>query len=234
MTGGRAPLRCQVQEGSLRVLWNQPVLGQLVKCEVDTECAHAKLQCSKRFAVPKTSHRINRRKAGLVVVDIQERLLPAIFEKERVVQNAVRLIRAAQVLSVPVLATEQYRKGLGATVAEVAAAMAGFAPLEKLTFSSCGAPAFAKALQAHGVKDVILCGIEAHVCVQQTAIDLMKDYFVYVVADAIGSRHRHDHKVAVERLRDCGAVITTVESAVFELLRQAGTDQFKQVLPLFK
>ena len=81
---------------------------------------------------------------------------------------------------------------------------------------------------------IILCGIEAHVCVQQTAIDLMKDYFVYVCADAICSRQRHDHKVAVERMRDCGAVITTVESAVFELLGEAGTDQFKQILPLFK
>jgi len=91
-----------------------------------------------------------------------------------------------------------------------------------------------RAIKKLGRQRIILCGIEAHVCIQQTAIDLMKDYFVYVVADAIGSRHRHDHKVAVERLRDCGAVITTVESAVFELLRESGTDQFKQVLPLFK
>jgi len=103
-----------------------------------------------------------------------------------------------------------------------------------MAFSCCGSEEFLRAVKDLRRQRIILCGIEAHVCVQQTAIDLMKDYFVYVAADAIGLRDRHDHKVAVERMRDCGAVITTVESAVFELLREAGTEAFKQILPLFK
>ena len=123
----------------------------------------------------KKSLRLTRAQAGLVVVDIQERLLPAIFEKERVVQNAVRLIQGAAVLQVPIFATEQYRKGLGATVPEVAAAIPGFAPMEKLAFSACGADGFVAALKAKKVSDVILCGIEAHVCVTQTCLDLLDE-----------------------------------------------------------
>jgi nicotinamidase-related amidase len=106
--------------------------------------------------------------------------------------------------------------------------------MEKLAFSCCGSEEFMRAVKELRRQRILLCGIEAHVCAQQTAIDLMKDYFVYVAVDAIGSRRDEDRVVAIERIRDCGAVITTVESAVFELLREAGTDQFKQILPLFK
>jgi len=145
-----------------------------------------------------------------------------------------KLIGAARVLKLPMLVTAQYINGLGPVCAEIVEATPGIAPMEKMAFSCCGSEEFVRVVKDLRRQRIILCGIEAHVCVQQTAIDLMKDYFVYVAADAIGSRHRHDHKVAVERMRDCGAVIATVESAVFELLREAGTDQFKQVLPLFK
>ena len=181
------------------------------------------------------SHRIQRTQAGLVVVDIQERLLPAIFEKERVVQNAMRLIQGAAILNVPVFATEQYRKGLGATVAEVAVVVPGFAPLEKLTFSSCGAPGFMEALQAKGVKEVILCGIEAHVCVSQTCLDLLDlKYRVFVVADAVSSRTPENHRCGVERMRAAGAVIVSTEMILFELLERAGTEEFKRMLTLVK
>ena len=110
----------------------------------------------------------------------------------------------------------------------------GIAPLEKTAFSCCGSEEFLRAVKDLRRQRIILCGIEAHVCVQQTAIDLMKDYFVYIAADAISSRHEMDYTIAIERLRDCGAVIATVESAVFELLHESGTEQFKQILPLFK
>jgi len=145
-----------------------------------------------------------------------------------------KLIGAARVLKLPTLVTAQYIKGLGPVCAEIVEATPGITPMEKLAFSCCGSEEFLRSLKDLRRQRIILCGIEAHVCIQQTAIDLMKDYFVYVCADAICSRQWHDHKVAVERMRDCGAVITTVESAVFELLREAGTPEFKQVLPLFK
>src|ERR1035437_6423288 len=114
----------------------------------------------------KKSLRLTRANAGLVVVDVQERLLPAIFEQPRVVQDTVRLIQGAAMLRVPIFATEQYRKGLGPTVPEVAAAIPGFAPMEKLAFSACGAAGFIPALKEKKVSEPILCGIEAHVCVK--------------------------------------------------------------------
>lgn len=145
-----------------------------------------------------------------------------------------KLIGAARVLTLPTLVTAQYIKGLGPVCAEIVEATPGIVPMEKMAFSCCGSEEFMRAVKDLRRQRIILCGIEAHVCVQQTAIDLMKDYFIYVAADTICSRHEMDYTVAIERMRDCGAVITTVESAVFELLRESGTEQFKQILPLFK
>lgn len=178
--------------------------------------------------------RLTPQNTALVVIDVQEKLMNAMPRRVEMLASIQKLIGAARVLKLPTLVTAQYIKGLGPVCAEITGATPGIKPIEKMAFSCCGSEEFMRSLKELGRQRIILCGIEAHVCVQQTAIDLMKDYFVYVVADAICSRRRHDHKVAVERLRDCGAVITTVESAVFELLREAGTDQFKQVLPLFK
>jgi len=181
------------------------------------------------------SHRLRRARAGLVVVDVQERLLPAIFEKDRVLQNTVRLVQGAGVLRVPVFATEQYRKGLGPTVPEVAAAVPGFGPMEKLAFSACGATAFVPALKAKQVSQAILCGIEAHVCVSQTCLDLLDQGFqVFVVADAVSSRTPENHRCGVERMRAAGAIIVSTEMVLFELLEQAGTPEFKQILALVK
>jgi nicotinamidase-related amidase len=183
----------------------------------------------------KTSLRLTRANAGLVVVDVQERLLPAIFEQQRVVQNTMRLIQGAAVLRVPVFATEQYRKGLGPTVPEVAAVIPGFAPLEKLAFSACGATGFIPTLRNKQVSEVILCGIEAHVCVSQTCLDLLDEGFrVFVVADAVSSRTPENYRYGLDRMRAAGAVIVSTEMVLFELVEQAGTAEFKQVLTLVK
>jgi nicotinamidase-related amidase len=181
------------------------------------------------------SLRLRRASAGLIVVDVQERLLPAIFEQARVVESTVRLIRGAAVLQVPTFATEQYRKGLGATVPEVAAAIPGFAPMEKLAFSACGAAGFIPALKKKKVSEAILCGIEAHVCVSQTCLDLLeKGLRVFVVADAVSSRTPENYRFGLDRMRAAGAVIVSTEMVLFELLEQAGTAEFKQVLALVK
>jgi len=185
----------------------------------------------------KTSLRLTRTKAGLVVVDVQERLLPAMFEPQRVVQNAVRLIQGAAILQVPIFATEQYRKGLGPTVPEVAAAIPGFAPLEKLAFSACGAAGFIAALKKKKkkVSEAILCGIEAHVCVSQTCLDLLeKGFRVFVAADAVSSRTPENYRSGLDRMRAAGAVVVSTEMVLFELLERAGTDEFKQILNLVK
>lgn len=186
-------------------------------------------------AMQKKSLRLTRAKAGLVVVDVQERLLPAIFEKERVVQNTVRLIQGAGVLQVPLFATEQYRKGLGPTMPEVAAAIPGFAPMEKVAFSACGAAGFIPALKAKKVSEAILCGIEAHVCVSQTCLDLLdRGFRVFVVADAVSSRTPENYRFGLDRMRAAGAVIVSTEMVLFELLEEAGTAKFKQILTLIK
>jgi nicotinamidase-related amidase len=178
--------------------------------------------------------RLTPQNSALVVIDVQEKLMNVMPRRAEALASIQKLIGAARILKLPTLVTAQYIKGVGPVCAEIVKATPGVTPIEKLAFSCCGSEEFMRAVKDLRRQRIILCGIEAHVCVQQTAIDLMKDYFVYVVADAVCSRHRHDHKVAIERLRDCGAVITTVESTVFELLREAGTAQFKQVLPLFK
>ena len=183
----------------------------------------------------KASQRIIRAKAGCVVVDIQERLLPAMFEKERVVENAVRLSRGAGVLGVPVFATEQYRKGLGPTASEVAAAIPGFVPMEKVAFSACGAPGLLAVFKDKKVSDVVLCGIETHVCVSQTCLDLLEAGFrVFVVADAMSSRTPENHRTGLERMRDAGATLVSTEMVLFELLERAGTEEFKRILALVK
>jgi nicotinamidase-related amidase len=185
--------------------------------------------------VPTKSCLINRSQSALLIVDIQERLLPAIYERERVLANAVRLARGAGIFGLPVFVTEQYRKGLGATAPELAAAVSGFAPVEKLTFSACGAPDLLEALAARHAQHLIVCGIEAHVCVTQTVLDLLARNFVtFVVADAISSRTAENWRFGQDRMRDAGAILISTEMVLFELLGRAGTEEFKQILPLVK
>jgi nicotinamidase-related amidase len=178
--------------------------------------------------------RLTPQNSALVVIDVQEKLMNVMPRRTETLASIKKLIGAARVLKLPTLVTAQYIKGLGPVCTEIAEATTGITPIEKMTFSCCGSEEFLRAVKDLRRQRIILCGIEAHVCVQQTTIDLMKDYFVYVAADAICSRHEVDCTVAVERMRDCGAVITTVESAIFEILRESGTDEFKQILPLFK
>ena len=183
----------------------------------------------------RTSPRLTRSQSGLVVVDIQERLLPFIFEKDQLIQSSVRLIKGAAILGIPILATEQYRKGLGPTAPEVAAAITGFAPLEKVTFSACGAEGFSDALTSKEVTNVILCGIEAHVCVLQTCLDLLDyDVGVFVAADAVSARNPENSRLALQRMHDAGAVIASTEMVLFELLGRARTEEFKEVQALVK
>jgi nicotinamidase-related amidase len=178
---------------------------------------------------------LRRKNTALIVVDIQERLLPQIFEKERLVENTVRLIRGLNILHIPILVTEQYRKGLGATAPQVAVAIPGFSPIEKMAFSACGAKGFNSALRAKKIKDVLLCGMEAHVCITLTCLDLLQDGFqVFVVADAVSSRTPDNRSVGLERMRDAGASIVSVEMVLFELLERCGTDEFKQILKLVR
>ncbi|MBN1491931.1 MAG: hydrolase [Phycisphaerae bacterium] len=181
--------------------------------------------------------RLSRAESVLLVVDLQEKLLPKIVGGEAVVAASCRLIRAVEILGVPVLVTEQYPRGIGTTTPAVREAVGARwkPPVEKTTFSCCGVEAFGEALRAIGRDQVLVVGIEAHVCVQQTVLDLLAlGFSPFVCADAVGSRGEMDCRVALERMRDAGAVITTTEAVLFELSVRADTNDFKQILELIK
>ena len=179
--------------------------------------------------------RLHHDECALFVIDVQERLLPLIHTTKEVERRIATAVAGARVLGMPVIVTEQYPKGLGRTAGMVAEAVKGIAPIEKLSFSCCGADAVNRALADSGPSTVILSGIESHVCVLQTCLDLIERGITPVVlADCIGSRHRLDHEIAVERMRGAGALVTTIESALFELVGAAGTDEFKKISQLIK
>lgn len=172
---------------------------------------------------------MSRDDTALLVIDVQEKLLPAIAGAPRVVWNIRRLIDAAVALGLPVLATEQYPKGLGPTTGELAERLPEPIP-SKLTFSAGGCPGLFDEVQQRGIHKILVCGIEAHVCVQQTVLDLLADgRRVYVAVDAVGSRFETDYRTALARMDSAGATLTTAEAAMFEWCEAAGTPEFKQI-----
>lgn len=176
-------------------------------------------------------------RAMVLVIDMQEKLLPLIATSERVIASARKLLDGARVFELPVLVTEQYPKGLGATHATLRGAVADHRAqvLEKPTFSAWADVKVREALLALDRPQIIVTGIETHVCVQQTALDLRsRDYDVYVCADAVGSRERVDHDVALHRMRHAGVLVTTVESVLFELCQRCDTARFKAMLEVIK
>ena len=179
--------------------------------------------------------RIRREHSLGVVVDIQERLFPHIHEHDALAQRCAMLIQGLQILDVPLIVTQQYTKGLGPTIPLIVEALGTYTPLEKLSFSIVGNPDVeARILSAHG-HHVIVFGIETHVCVLQSVLDILaQGRQAIVVEDCVSSRRPHDKHVAIERMRSAGAVITTAESLLFELLEEAGTDTFKQISALVK
>jgi nicotinamidase-related amidase len=183
----------------------------------------------------KEEMRIKASKCTGLVIDIQDRLFPVMHDKDELLNRVLILVDGLKILNIPILVTEQYPKGLGATLDPLAAALDHSEVIEKLCFSCCGEPSFISALGKQGKLMVIICGIEAHVCVLQTVIDLVeKGYSPMVVADCISSRNPDDKAVAIERMRHEGALITTSESLLFELMVEAGTTQFKSISRLVK
>jgi nicotinamidase-related amidase len=186
----------------------------------------------------RSQHLMNCSDTCLLVIDFQEKLVPSVFEHERIQWNIGRLIQGAQVLGLKVLATEQYPQGLGQTVAPISdsLAAAGVTQIPEKTMFSCRECANAIAgLKLAGLHKVLLVGIETHVCVAQTGFDLMADGFsVYLAVDAIGSRNRLDHEIAIRRLENGGATPTTTEAALFEWCEKAGSELFKRISQLVR
>jgi len=174
---------------------------------------------------------------ALVVVDIQEKLLPPIFQKEQMVKNSQLLIRLAGILKIPTLLTTQYAKGLGKTVPEIASLLPEIEPLDKHMFSCFGSEAFCSALkhQPGNLNTVLLCGMESHICVMQTALGALRDgYIVHVASDAVSSRTEWNWKIGLQRMRAAGAVISSTEMMIYELLRSSSAPAFRELLPYLK
>ncbi|MDR1135762.1 MAG: hydrolase [Clostridiales Family XIII bacterium] len=182
--------------------------------------------------------RIRRNNSVLVVIDLQERLMPAVYDGEAVEDAAVKLIKGFRILGAPITVTQQYSKGLGATVAPVAEALgdgSGFNPIEKTSFSAAGTPEFIKELESLNRRNVVICGIEAHVCVMQTALDLLEaGYDVFIAADCVSSRKKSDKKIALRRMETAGVTVSTYEAILFEMLEGARESGFKQISGLVK
>jgi len=174
--------------------------------------------------------RLSSSASMLCVVDVQERLVPAVADGVSVVARCRRLVEAARLLGVPAMVTEQYRKGLGGTVSALADLLPP--PREKLAFSCCGAEGFVRDIPAT-VGQIVVCGFETHVCVAQTTLDLLAEgYAVFLAVDAMSSRHAIDRDIALRRLEGAGAVPTTSEAILFEWCRTASHPQFQAVRKL--
>ena len=174
---------------------------------------------------------LDRERAALVVVDVQEAFRPAVRDFERVARNAGVLVQGARILGVPMVVTEQYPKGLGRTVAEVAEHLDGVEPLEKVCFSAADADGF----DLDDRSQVLVCGIESHVCVSQTAHGLLdRGLEVHVARDAVSSRTEENKELGLHKMESSGAVLTSVETALFELLGESGSEEFKLVQGLVK
>ncbi|HEX8989077.1 MAG TPA: hydrolase [Rhodocyclaceae bacterium] len=172
---------------------------------------------------------MNARESALLVIDVQERLLPHIHDWQRVLENTVWLVKVAQKIGVPVMASEQYPKGIGATHPELAALLPKEAVVEKLHFSCVAADCLAP-LPASERKQIVVCGTESHVCVQQTVLELKRSgKEVFVVEEAVGSRRPSDKALALERMRAHGIDVVSREMVAFEWLHQAGTPLFKEI-----
>lgn len=170
-----------------------------------------------------------------IIIDIQERLFPHIFRLEELERNVGILIQGLNLLKVPLLVTEQYSKGLGSTIPSVINNLTDFEPIEKISFSCCDESRFLRELNLMNKKYIVVAGIEAHVCVLQTVIDLVESgYHPVLVEDCVSSRKEKDKMIAIDRMRSEGAIITTYESILLELCRVAGTETFKKISNLIK
>jgi nicotinamidase-related amidase len=172
---------------------------------------------------------------ALVVIDVQGKLARLMYDKDELLENSVKLVKGARALGVPVVWTEQLPDKIGGTLPALKAELEGLAPIVKKHFSCCGEPAFHRELQRVNRKQVLVAGIEAHICVYQTILDLLNfGYEVHAVADAISSRVQRNYDIAMRRIWEEGARVTCVEMVLFELLKVAEGEKFKQILKVIK
>jgi nicotinamidase-related amidase len=192
----------------------------------------------RAFSASETARRqLRADECALLVIDVQVKMLPPIQDGERLLRNVQLLLRLAKILEIPVLATTQYAQGLGAVAPEIASLLAGSIPCDKLEFGCFSNQPFNNALRsvAAGRNTLLLCGMETHICVMQTALGaLQQGYLVHVASDAVGSRSEWNWQVGLGRMQAAGALLSSTEMMTYELLHASGTDAFEQMLPYLK
>ena len=178
---------------------------------------------------------INRDKTLFVVIDFQEKLMPVMHNKEVLEDKVCRLAEGMKVLGIPHIVTQQYTRGIGETIPSIAEAIGEFEPIDKTSFSCMRNEEFARQLREAGKRDIVVCGIEAHICVLQTVLELLDaGYNVYVAVDGMSSRAANDYLWAAERMETAGAIVTTYEAILYELLGDAKSEGFKEVSKIVK
>lgn len=178
---------------------------------------------------------LSRNDTLLLIIDVQDKLAATMNQRAKVISNIQKLVFTAEKLNMPVIVTEQYPKGLGKTVPEIIENLNKYEPIEKVTFSCCKENKFINKLKEVNKKNIIICGMETHVCVQQTSLELVELGFrVYVIGDATCSRRKESWKFSLHRIRAGGAVVTTAESVIFELLESSNQPEFKDILSILK
>ena len=175
---------------------------------------------------------IKREDSILVIIDVQERLVPVIANHEKIIASIVKLVRFAKIVGLPVIIVEQEK--LGPTVREIKKELPDCVPVTKMTFSAARQSEFVKKLDGLSGCNIILTGVETHVCVMQTALELLPDFNIHVVSDAVSSRSPEDSNIALQRLNQSGAVISSTEMVIYELLEKAGTEEFRKVHEIVK
>lgn len=185
--------------------------------------------------VKRFSKLLKPEKTALLIIDIQERILPVINNHKLVIDNTVKLIKGFKILGLPIYFTEQYPKGLGLTTRSILDELGDLKPFDKMSFSCSGAGELFGEFKNKNLSQIVVCGIEAHVCIQQTVLDLVENNFqINLAADAVSSRKEMDYNTALERMRNHDVEVTTTESILFELLNVCGTPQFKEISKLVK
>lgn len=178
---------------------------------------------------------LTREDTAFVAIDFQEKLMPAMSGMEELEDKSVRLIKGMKALGIPTIVTQQYTKGLGETIPSIAEALGDFEHVEKNTFGCMANEEFASKIKELGRKDIVVCGIEAHICVQQTVLQLMEEgYNVYLPADCVSSRSENDKLWSITRMGEAGAVITTYEAVLYEILRDSKAEGFKEISAIVK
>ena len=179
--------------------------------------------------------RIIRENTIAVIIDVQDRLFPHIYENIELERNLGKLVKGLKILDIPLIITEQYSKGLGFTIPSLKSELPEYQAIEKISFSCCDEQVFRKSLLDSGKTNVIIAGIESHICVMQTVNDLIEiGLLPVVIEDCVSSRNLNDKKISIKRMRQEGAIISTYESILFELCRLSGTDKFKEISKLVK